>query len=91
MKTNSEPVEMNIINEATFQDGSIRKIFSFEAIFPNKEYYIMDPLFSYKAVADPDAMHIHHATKERDKDDVIEVIRKERKDQPGNGNFSIIL
>ena len=50
----------------------------------------IDPLYAYKAVADPDVMYLHQAMRERDKEKFIEAMRREVHDQSKNGNFTII-
>ena len=49
-----------------------------------------DPLYAYKASANPDTMYLHEAMKEPDRAEFIKVMEKEVADQMNNGNFSIM-
>ena len=66
------------------------EIFCMEAMFPTINDEDREPLAVYKAVADPDVMYLHQAMKEEDKEDFIEAMHKEVKDQKDNGNFIIV-
>ena len=68
------------------------EIFCMEALFPNgiETQTDLDPLFAYKATADPDTMYMHQAMKEPDRDEFINAMQKEVTDQMENGNFSIV-
>ena len=47
------------------------------------------PLMATKATSDPDAMHMHQAMKEPDKEEFKTAMMKEWNDQLNNGNFVI--
>ena len=66
------------------------EIFSLETMYQNEYPDIIDPLMAYKAVADPDVMYLHQAMREADKEQFIEAMRKEVRDQSENGNFSVV-
>ena len=68
------------------------EIFCLEALFPMKNNWIenVDPLFAFKATADPDTMYLHEAMREKDRDEFSKAMVKEVKDQMDNGNFTII-
>ena len=78
----------NIIADETTMNSS--EIFCYEAMYPEADADIQDPLLAYKAVSDPDTMYLHQALKEDDKDEFIKAMRKEIHDQSENGNFSVI-
>ena len=83
------------IEEIT-QDENKGEILCLEAMYPEyKSQYDnmrmeVDPLFAYKATADPDTMYMHEAMREKDADKFKEAMTKEVEDQLGNGNFTII-
>jgi hypothetical protein len=47
-----------------------------------------NPSLAHKALADPDAMHMHEAMKEPDRKEIIKAMQKEVSDQSNNKNFS---
>ena len=65
-----------------------------EALYPEGASLLeqeQDPLFAYKATADPDTMYMHEAMKQPDKAEFKAAMVKEVKDQMDNGNFTIVL
>jgi hypothetical protein len=81
---------MTEIVENTHQDIQ-GEIFCLESIFPdnNNINEDNDPLYAYKALADPDTMYHHQAMMEPDTNDFKEAMAKEIADQMQNGNFTI--
>jgi transposase InsO family protein len=65
------------------------EIFCLQAMYPITELE-KDPLLAYKASSDPDTMYMHQAVKEPDRDNFIEAMQKEVRDQSENGNFSVV-
>jgi len=65
------------------------------ALFPHEahnEPHTNNPLTAFKATSsDPDAMYLHQAMREPDRDEFLKAMRKEVDDQMRNGNFSIVL
>ena len=64
------------------------EIFCLEAMFPFRDEGI-HPLVAFKATSDPDTMYLHEAMKEPDREEFIDAMHKEVKDQSDNGNFEI--
>ena len=73
----SHPISMEAIDEI-FSSGIVDELSE------------ADPLYAFKAVADPDVMYLHQAMREKDKDKFIDAMKKEVHDQAKNGNFTII-
>lgn len=73
------------------------ELFCLEACFPDykADYHNLkmqdDPLYAYKASADPDTMYMHQALKQPDAEHFKAAMEKEVKDQMENGNFTIEL
>ena len=80
----------------TTSDDIEGEIMCLEAMFPDNAQQLQmmrmdnDPLYAYKAVADPDTMYLHQAMKEPDWMEFREAMIKEVNDQMENGNFTII-
>jgi hypothetical protein len=64
------------------------KIFCLQAMYPVPETE-EDPLMAYTVSADPDTMYMHQAVKEADRDQFIQAMQKEVRDQSKNGNFLV--
>jgi hypothetical protein len=94
----NQPHLISMVTEVSqsTRDDIEGEILCLEAMFPdNKEQYQMvrmerDPLYAYKATADPDTMYMHEAMREHDADKFKEAMLKEVQDQMGNGNFTLI-
>ena len=63
----------NIIADETTMNPS--EIFCYEAMYPEADADIHDPLLAYKAVSDPDTMYLHQAMKKDDRNDFIKTIQ----------------
>ena len=72
------------------------EIMCLEALFPDHKQQLQlmkmddDPLYAFKAVADPDTMYLHQAMKEEDWEEFRKAMIKEVEDQMNNGNFTIV-
>ena len=67
------------------------EIFVLQSLFPAYAgEHEMDPLYVFKAAADPDTMYMHEAQREKDWLKFKEAMQKEWDDQMSNGNFELI-
>ena len=72
------------------------EILCLEAMFPqhDQQYHESrverDPLYAYKATADPDTMYLHEAMQEPDWKQFQAAMTKEVNDQMANGNYTIV-
>jgi hypothetical protein len=93
-QTQSHVIEAMLTEISENTKGDIEgEIFCYEAMNPqDAENCNMgdDPLYAFKATADPDTMYLHQALREPDKGEFIKAMNKEVKDQMNNGNFSIV-
>jgi hypothetical protein len=77
--------------EAADRHGDVEgEVFCLEALFPDAQVEEVDPLYAYKATADPDTMYMHEAMKEPDREEFRATMVKEVSDQMKNGNFTIV-
>ena len=67
------------------------EIFSYQAMCPTTAYEDKgDPLYAYKATADPDTMYMHQAMEQPDKAEFVKAMVKEINDQRENGNWTVV-
>ena len=70
------------------------EVFSIQAMFPNDDMPIdedLNPLYAYKAKADPDTLYLHEAQKESDWEQFSEAMELEIKQQVDMGVYTIML
>ena len=71
------------------------EMFCYQAMHPDQHAmntpHPMEQIKAFKAVADPDTMHLHQAMKQHDKNEFVKAMQKEWDNQHNNGNFELIL
>ena len=83
--------ETTIKSVNTAYNDVLDKIFCLEALFkPLDMDPILDPLFSFKAISDPDTMYHHQAIRQYNREDFKAAMNKELQDQMTNGNFTVL-
>jgi hypothetical protein len=93
-QTQSHVIETMLTEISESTKGDIEgEIFCYEAMNPQDAKNGSmgnNPLYAYKATADPDTMYLHQALREPDQGEFIKPMNKKVKDQMDNGNFSIV-
>jgi Reverse transcriptase (RNA-dependent DNA polymerase) len=69
--------------------GITGEIFCLQSLYP-LDVEDKDPLFAYKASADPDTMYLREAMKQPDRKQFRAAMEKEMTDQVKNGNFTTV-
>jgi len=74
--------------EATGQYNVPFEVMAVPNVETNDEWE--EPLFAFKAKADPDTMYLHQALREPDRKEFIRAMDKELTDQIEHGNFTVV-
>jgi hypothetical protein len=66
-------------------------MFCLQATCPGKSLDEMkDSIMAREAASDPDTVHVHQATQELDKKQLVESVKKEARDQFESGNSTVM-
>ena len=76
--------------KVTDNDNVPGELFSHQAIFSDTVPNDTDPLFDFKASADPDTLYLHQAMKQPDHEKFRQAMRDEVNGHLQNDNFEVI-